>query len=209
MRRFRTASFTLALGMLAACFLTVVAETPEAASGSSARSAKCDSLGSKTVIRTRAVRIFRKNGKTYGCHLDRGRAYALGDHPDLVDVGLYHFRAAGPVVAYELLKQDRQELTSNVLARDLRTGRRLRRAFQGAAQVTDLELRPTGSTAYIVELPFASPSQYEVRIAPRALPLFESTLLDSGADVDPRSLVLRGTTLYWTRGGVRRSVTLR
>jgi len=70
-----------------------VADAPEVASGSSARSKACDSRDSRTLrSSTRDVRIFKKN--TFGCHVGRGRAFALGDY-DIGDGGLYNIRVAG------------------------------------------------------------------------------------------------------------------
>lgn len=223
--RIRIPSFSAATALLAAGFLTAGA-LPEAARASSLRDKVCAEPGSRTLrVSTRDIRIFtrKRNGETYGCHAARGRPYSLGE------LGTFtrFLRVAGPFVAHDSSFDSRDGTDSFVRVRNLRTGRLVRKAFKGSAsgtddygtRVTDLEVRPTGSAAWIWDVslpgfPFSRlagdpPPQFEVRSASRSLPPTESILLDSGPDVDPRSLVLRGTTLSWTRAGVRRLAVLR
>jgi hypothetical protein len=130
MRRARTTISNVTVGILAAGALTA-GETPEAASASSARSKACDSRDSRTLpSSTRKVRIFKKDGMTFGCHIDRGRKYSFGDDAD-GDGGVTFVRVAGSVVAYQLRFTGRSNSKSFVRARDLRTGQRLREASRG------------------------------------------------------------------------------
>lgn len=211
------------LALAAAVFLAslaLAASPPTTANASSARTKACASPGSRTLrSSTRAVRIFRKNGKTYGCYYGRGRAYALGDangeeSADFNELRFLH--VAGPFVGREDLTLGRLGSLSIVQTRNLRTGRLIRNVYNGGGpsaplvQVTDLELRPTGSMAWVVETRDSGPSgplpiQYEVRAGIGSPPF---VVLDSGPDIDPRSLVLEGTILSWTRAGVRQSAPL-
>lgn len=131
MRRARTTISNVTVGVLGAGALTA-GETPEAASASLARSKACDSR--------EKVRIYKRDGipepfvavrgMTFGCHIDRGREYSLGDDAD-GDGGVTFVRVAGSVVAYQLRFTERSNSESFVRARDLRTGQRLREAFRG------------------------------------------------------------------------------
>jgi hypothetical protein len=100
-----------------------------------------------------------------------------------------------------------------ILVRDLRSGRVIREAPTGEANVpglvgdgraTDLVVKSDGAVAWIVETEVGPtvggtgpPTMFEVRAVDRT----GSRLLASGSHFDPLSLALAGSTLYWTQEG--------
>jgi hypothetical protein len=61
-------------------------------------------------------------------------------------------------------------------------------------------VKSDGSVAWIVE----SSSEYQVRAVDKS----GSRVLSSGTNIDPHSLALAGSTLYWTQGGKPKSAML-
>jgi hypothetical protein len=220
MTRLLSPAFFVAVAALTVCL--GAASDPPPAAALSARADACEFRHSRTVRRSRDVRIFfRTRGPVgvSGCHYDRGRAYELkGYARDREAPGSLpsaeSLRISGTFAGYEV-RQGRFS-ASRTQAINLRTGRLARDAYNGGGEqgdpalgVTDLELSRTGSIAWILAIQDTEGLRGEVRIGPRSLPLTQATTIDRGPDIDPRSLVLRGSTLYWTNAGVRRSVTLR
>ena len=219
MTRLLSPTFLLAVAVLA--LYLVVATDPAPAAAISARAKACEFRGSRTVRRSRDVRIYtRENRGYFGCHYDRGRSYRLGSFRDVGSPGFLgksdHLRISAPYVGYETVQG--RFSASFTQAINLRTGRLARSVYNGGGTgsdvplgVTDVELSRSGAIAWILLITDTDTdgTRGEVRVGPRSLPLRQATTIDRGPDVDPRSLVLRGTTLYWTNAGVRRSVTLR
>lgn len=180
----------------------------------------CVPAGSKTVKETRTVRIVRKDGLTYGCHLASGRRTYLGDEPD--DTGFFFIttlRISGDYVGYNLAASSNEGTVASIVVRNLRTGRTVRATpARGLPQldgdsvkVSDLELKPNGSVAWvfrIVKLAPPFPVSYEVRRL-QGSARSSSTLLDSGPGIGPRSLTLRRSRLAWLNGGQPRAARLR
>ena len=124
-------------------------------------------------------------------------------------------RIAGRFVAFDSGGYDKNEPLIYLSVIDALSGKRVQagEALAGGEEppdgradkgITDIELRPNGSVAWIVQNPFRSPPLYEVNIIGK-----DVRNADLGDDIEPRSLALSGSTLYWTRGGVPRSTALR
>jgi hypothetical protein len=90
---------------------------------------------------------------------------------------------------------------------DLRTGRVLYSVPTGVAYpprpkavgdgpTTSIVLKSDGAVAWIVDTVRAN-DMYQVHAVDRS----GSRLLASGSDINPHSLALAGSTLYWTQGG--------
>jgi hypothetical protein len=155
----------------------------------------CSAPAAKTTFATASARVFRvPGGRTYACLYRVGRSVSLGTSyvgsgPSLDK--LERIRLAGPYVAYVRFDYDHTFTTSRLAVRDLRTGRVVQRAGPLTSRVTDLELTQTGAAAWISD---DGARSYEVW-GPNG------KRLDAGTDIDPRSLAVAGSTVYWTRGG--------
>jgi len=120
--------------------------------------------------------------------------------------GIQDETLAGPIVAYEeshLFEGGRDEYV--IVVRDLRIGRVIHKVPTaetrfpgdvGNGGATDLVVKSDGAIAWIVETA-NEPTTTEVHAIDRT----GSRLLASGAAIDPHSLALAGSTLYWTQGG--------
>lgn len=121
---------------------------------------------------------------------------------------------AGNIVAYEEVESFTEGHTKRIIVvRDLRTGRVMHEAPTAEAQTPgdvgkgsarSLVVKSDGAVAWIVETVsgptvggIGPPTIYEVRAVDKT----GSRLLASGGDIDPSSLALAGSTLYWTQGG--------
>jgi hypothetical protein len=150
----------------------------------------------------------------YGCVYGSRHTYELGMPSDCVDVslgacgGITNVVLAGSTVAYE-------EFSSRsgawwVVVRDLSSGRVLRRLrtntpgpLNTAGALETLVLKSDGAVAWVAQahLPTAVPNgprEYEVYAADAT---GESRLLASGSGIEPASLALAGSTVYWIQGG--------
>ena len=102
----------------------------------------------------------------------------------------------------------------HVVVRNLRTGRVLHRVPTGVAThpmwvgdgwTTSIVLGRSGSVAWIAQIAQArQPTEYEVR----GLGAAGERVLARGSTVDPHSLALAGSTLYWTQGTKPESAAL-
>jgi hypothetical protein len=141
-------------------------------------------------------------GKVFGC--ERGE---VGEPEECG--GVDQEVVAGPTVAYEL-RTPGPFNDSFVIVRDLRTGRILHREPTGAGKgesegigaTKALVVKSDGSVAWTVKV--YENAVYEVHAADTT----GSRMLASGADIDPTSLALAGSTIYWTQGGRPYSATL-
>jgi hypothetical protein len=147
----------------------------------------------------------------YGCTYGQGRSYEFGQVPECGGgqggcAGVTHEILAGPMVAYELFAHQNGIHSSSeweVLVRDLRTGRLLHREPTGTRTTTPGDVGAGPTIAIVVKSDGAvawtndDERSYEVHAVDKT----GSRLLASGSDVDPHSLALADSTLYWTQGG--------
>lgn len=150
----------------------------------------------------------------FGCHNRVGKRFRLTYTYRGRRAVMRTPRLAGRFAAYSipaLFVEGEELLPAYVRVVDLRGGRKLR--LQGAvgspadgpgSAVTDLELATTGAVAWIASYFRNGTRVYEVR---KSEP--ENGLLDSGTDIEPRSLAVSESTVYWTKAGVPRSAALR
>jgi hypothetical protein len=158
--------------------------------------------------------------KIYGCVYGHWGAYFLGVEPrhqvtkymNESYFGDLNLVLAGPIVAYERFSigEDLGAVRLGVAVQDLRTGRTLRDEPTGKARIpgsepelefgightTAIVVKSDGSVAWIVKT-----SASEGRDQVHAVDTTGSRVLASGSDIDPTSLALAGSTLYWTQGG--------
>lgn len=139
--------------------------------------------------------------------------------------GAFHVTLDGSMVAYEKWKtsatryyQEGEPLWSTwrVIVRDARTGRIVRAVPTGTAQpaepwfhfvgdgkATMIVLKGDGSVGWITDTEQEN-NRYEVHAADHN----GSRVLATGDDIDPNSLALAGSTLYWTQEGKPMSARL-
>ena len=125
---------------------------------------------------------------------------------------------AGTITAYERASIG-GALSGNaeyfVVVRDLRTGRILHYVptgesisplpgIVGDGPVIAIVVKSDGAVAWTVDTEESGGNSYHVH----ALDKNGQRVLASGADIDPHSLALAGSTLYWAQGGKPFSTTL-
>ncbi len=209
----------IVVAMVGTCSVTTVAEAARAVRHVAPR---CPGAHEKVVIANAQAVVYqapfpREERKgIYACVYGR-RSYLLGSRASSGTggaFGVYSETLAGSVVAYE----DEESFTEGrarfvIAVRDLRTGRVIREAPTAEAQTPgdvgkgsarSLVVKSDGAVAWIVETVggptvggIGPPTMYEVRAVDKT----GSRLLASGGDIDPLSLALAGSTLYWTQGG--------
>jgi hypothetical protein len=122
-------------------------------------------------------------------------------------------RLAGRFVGVDWELQQRDEVSAGVDVFDV-AGRKRVRGYLTPSEagwsygISDIELTPRGGLGVLTvarSQAFGSASSYEVR----KRDVNGSALLDSGPDIDPRSLALAEHTLYWSRGGVAHAAAIR
>jgi hypothetical protein len=156
----------------------------------------------------------------YGCVYGHSPAFlgGLSDPSSEGDEGVSHVKLAGFVVAYEEFfiggYQGRAE--RRVVVRNLRSGRVLHRVPNGVSpthedgsvgigNVVSLVVKSDGAVAWTAEDgETISPTNPSVRVSAYEVEAVDASgtrLLASGAEIDPHSLKLAGSVVYWTQGG--------
>ena len=195
-----------------------------------AQSGRCTLRGSATILQTPSVRIYAaaRRGDTlarvYGCLYSQNRRRFLGIEGDC-DPGptIDKLIVRGRYVAFVESLCNIDSSDDYVVVRDLRTGRNRFRAIaatgtpaengEPSTLVEDLALATNGSVAWIglwdsnsggIDTPQPN-DQYQVRKLDSTSSGNTSTVLDSGLNIDPRSLGLsprtsQGAWIYWRKG---------
>jgi hypothetical protein len=154
----------------------------------------------------------------FGCAYGHGEAYDLGLPPGTGGgspgggAGTDLYTLAGPIVALEENSSTERftgtTFVNEVEVVDLRNGRVLHRVPTGTPTAppkngdigiggaTAIVLKSDGAVAWIVGVG-GTVVEYQVH----AVDSKGSRVLASGPEIDPRSLALAGSTIYWTQGG--------
>jgi hypothetical protein len=156
-------------------------------------------------------------GVIYGCAYGHKGIYPIGKPLPNVGTsegigGVKLEVLAGPIVSYKDVSAGPSYDYEAVVVSDLRTGRTLRilrnseRVGAGVGAVVAIVVKADGAVAWIVEAhrELSSPiNGYNgaVEYAVEAADESGKRLLASGPGIDPASLALAGSTLYWTQGG--------
>lgn len=200
---------------VAVVLAALVALAPGAQAAQTRARPTCFPRGSHTLQLNAAVRVFnvrRTAGHarlTYGCLLKRKKPvkFFLPDFP----TGYGPIVVAAPYVAYGAYGDCAAAFCNpnSVVVQDLRGGRpRPVNATLSIAEVRSLVLTPKGSAAWIATTfdPTGNilPS-YTVAKSERGAP---PVALEASADVDPASLALAGSILYWLSAGSARTAAL-
>jgi hypothetical protein len=171
----------------------------------------CARAHSRTIAASAQVRVYdagrRAQFARFACSLKTRRVSYLGrGNLDIAGSGIQNETAAGNFAGYQAARCDRLEgdcRRSDVRVIDARTGKIARspRLGIGAIGLAGLALRGDGALAYVTAVSMGMSTVYEVhRFAGGS-----DTVLDTGPDVDPLSLALGSSTVYWTRAGIPRS----
>lgn len=163
--------------------------------------------------------------EAYGCVYGR-RPYRLGGLPEDFTSptgggGVRDIALNGSMAAYQYSEFGEVGWASWMVAvRDLRTGRWLHIVPTGKLEepnpnpdsagigpAVTIVVKSDGSVAWIAEDRFLSenkPAYYQLHAVDKA----GSRVLAAGTTIDPHSLALAGSTLYWTQGGKPESAVL-
>jgi hypothetical protein len=173
-----------------------------------------------------AVRESPEYTKVLGCATGHASADELGfaaacrtdRYMNVFCSGIDREVLAGPIVAYELVSgaSGCGFCHWSVIVRDMRSGRMLRdeatgtptnpafRENLGVGPTTAIVLKSDGALAWIANAGVGE-GGYQVH----AVDATGAGLLASGRDLDPSSLALAGSTLYWTQAGRPFAASLR
>lgn len=163
---------------------------------------------------------------TRGCVDGRNGSYKLGEEyiptPTEGGGGIRQLTLGGQFAAYEKFVSGTNRYMNTegttewrVVVRDLRTGRALHDVPTGTpnppnpkhigdGETTVIVVKSDGAVAWITDT-VQSADRYQVH----AVDASGERMLASGSDIDPHSLALAGSTLYWTDGGKAFSTVLR
>ena len=201
---------------MAIVLAAVAALAPGAHAAHARKRPTCFPKGSHTIAINGTVRVFavRKTvghaRLTYGCLLKRKKPVKFFQ-PDF-PTGYGPLAVAAPYIAYGAYGDCAASFCNpnSVVVQDLRSGGRATpvNATMSIAEVRSLVLTPTGSVAWIGTT-FDPTGNivpgYTVAKSEHGAP---PVVLESSADIDPESLALAGSTLYWLSGVSAKSATL-
>jgi hypothetical protein len=199
-----------------------------AAEARHAERTKCTARNAHTILKTETGRIFstplgNTAARVYGCLYSQNRRHFLGIDGDC-DPGraVSNLILIGRYVGYVETNCNIDASDDYVVVKDLRTGRDKWRVISATGQapdaepstlVSDLAMSRTGSIAWIADWDANSGSSTPHPNDDRQVRKLEpgapegGTLLDSGLDIEQRSLGLGSRTsggyswIYWTKGG--------
>jgi hypothetical protein len=164
----------------------------------------------------------------YGCSFKDKRSYYLGPVPEAVGTpagngGVKRETLAGTFAAYEESSSNPLGADWGVTVRNLRNGKVVHRVptgtpseathtvdgvvvqNEGVGPAMAIVVKSDGAVAWIAQAPGGGEGyQYQVH----ALDKTGSRLLAASTEVDPFSLALAGSTLYWTQDGKPKSASL-
>jgi hypothetical protein len=208
------------IALLTTCLLALLLSAVSASAAKHTKhtkSANCSTIHSQLFAADTQAQVYVALAPSeaafyYGCVYGVRHTYTLGEVHGCGGGGgggrCYGIRAvtlAGTLVAYQEFINAPQVWL--IVVRDLRTGRILRRVPTNApgppntsGSVEALVLKPDGAVAWIAQATLTKTSgerrEYEVYAADAT---GESRLLAAGLGIDPTSLALAGSTLFWTQ----------
>jgi hypothetical protein len=171
-----------------------------------------------TVYEPEEHKFVEGNEGIFGCAYVAKRSYDFGFPPyggPSGSGGVDHIALAGPVVAYEVAQTSPFAFgrdVNEVWVRNLRTGKVIHRIPDGSpsqsgdigiGDTTAIVVKNDGSVAWIV-----GTSEQLGHAQVRSVDKTGSHVLAISPEIDPYSLALAGSTLYWTEGGKPASAVL-
>lgn len=157
-------------------------------------------------------------GGVFGCAYGSNRSYDLGLVPSggpSGSGGVVPIALAGKVVAYDKGKTSSLSGRGSheIWVRNLATGTLIHRMPNGSpaepgdiglGETTTIVVKPDGSVAWIVRAGNKQLGGIQVRSVDKT----GEHLLAASPEIDPGSLAVAGSTLYWTQGGKPMSAVL-
>ena len=225
------------VAIIGACALVLVVAAPANATRSAQKKpAKCTPGHSHVLVADTQGQVYEaptvaslpETRSFFGCAYGRSKSYRLGIPPlfgsSQGSGGTRLYTLAGPIVAFE------EFATSNlpagisrddqVVVRDLRSGRFLHdlptgtpaappeNGDVGVGEIQSLVVKSDGAVAWIVQALETVGGQLISNYQVHTVDASGSRVVVSGREIDPSSLALAGSTLYWTQGGKPFSATL-
>jgi hypothetical protein len=216
----------LLIPLVPVCLLSFMAVPLAGAVGVSRKaSMKCSSGRSHVVVADAQAQVYEAPETPqlpgyldlFGCVYGQHKSYLLGSplsggSPSVAG-GVSNEVLVGSIVAYgkSFVQSEPGSTSYLVIVRDLRNGRVLHDVPTGTSNppyptlvgdgpTTAIVVKSDGAVAWIVE----NLLKYEVH----ALDKTGNRVLASGSDIEPHSLALAGSTLYWMQGGKPMSAVL-
>lgn len=217
--------------MLAVLMLLLTADAVSAARVHGKLSQKCVPGERHVLVADMRAVVYEGYLEIEGCTYGHRRSYALGSVPygDATGGGgVFHETLIGTIVAYEFLEASGPDGPGPegpgknlVVVSDLQDGHVLHRVPTGVStkpslhthvgigRTTGIVVKSDGAVAWIVatgeELPNGEErGTFQVHAVDRS----GNRVLAAGGNIDPSSLALAGSRLYWTQGGVPASAVL-
>jgi hypothetical protein len=198
------------------CAAAIVVAAPCAAltgTGDARLNRGCDDMAGSTVARNDHARIVERGYYLLGCLYrdpDVVRLFPTRDDDGGLcgTIGAVRLRREKVAFAYDNCGGAGTVYVAIVKVVDLRSKRVLHRRYSPqdeGSSIESLVLKRDGSAGWIRnDCPDPPTCNNVVLKADHT----HRHRLDSGPDIDPHSLVLHGSTMSWTKAGVRRSATL-
>ena len=203
---------------LALALVLILVPLPGTATARGATRAQCAPRGAETVLRTARVELVhrtderRDEERTWGCMAPRWKRFLILADPCLSDHGCLglppHLVAAGKYVGFQAPGCLRSECGSTVGVVSLRTGRRSETPNTGFGS-TGPVVTTRGTIAWVDVGEYPQGGRFAPGKRVRAMAFGGPVAtLDEGEEIEPESLALGGSTLYWTKAGAPRSAGL-
>jgi hypothetical protein len=174
----------------------------------------CGPAAALTLASSSRARVYASHGSAFGCAAGAGSPLRLGKTTNCISSDLVGpVVVAGDIAAYASERCGVDTGSTQVLVRNLRTGKRLSASPavtvpgpESFPSVDSLVARSDGAAAWIAEAKSLGNHQRNVEL--RRIDARGESLLDSGAAIGLRSLRLRGARLTWLHSGQPRTSTL-
>jgi hypothetical protein len=203
----------MARALLATLGISALLGSLQASASASAPRGTCFPRHSHTILLTRSTRVFwmprheNEDWVVFGCLRRRRHPFRVGSGSAFgsatADKQRKTYRASSPWLGIGQTDCDHGgDCYASVRVIDLRSGAVINDASFSLARVRSFEMTHSGSIGALLQFQFQRPpTVFAIRRS-------QQRVLDQGQDIDADSLVLRGSTLNWTRSGTTYSEDL-
>jgi hypothetical protein len=181
--------------------------------------ARCPFTRHRTIAATKSVRVYRAFSRTagtmaaYACALGSTRRVFLGTDSTDAEYTVSHVQIAGRFVAFFEQYSGREGASPDLTVVDVRAAKVLHKETDGEIQSPSswdglaIVLSARGSVAWVTEERETATGRLVNRIV-EAADADGRRVLDSDPTIDPNSLALAGSWVYWRHAGETRTATL-